>query len=104
MYYPNVRLRQPVLRLLQRAVLSTAGVLNVAEPRQCLHIVSVLPVTFNPLFSFCDAEKPKYFDTSDLKLAEASAVSETLPLGSPLVASNTLTRLLDRYKGAECKG
>lgn len=101
MYYLNVRSRRPVFKrgLLRGGVLSTAGVLNVAERRRRLHIVSVLSVTFNP-FSFRGAEKPKCLDTSDLKPAEASAASQTLPL----VASNALTRLLDRYKGAERKG
>lgn len=51
-------------------------------------------------FSFLDIGKPKCFRTSDLKLAGASAVSQALRLGcpSPPAASNTFTRLLDRWK------
>lgn len=61
-----------------------------------LDIVVCLSATFSP-FSLLDTGKPKCFHTSDLKYNGASAVSQTLSLGSPLSleASATLALLLD---------
>lgn len=55
-----------------------------------------LSAAFSP-FSLLDTEKPKCLHTSDLKRDGASAVSQTLSLGSPLPleASATLALLLN---------
>lgn len=72
--------------------------------RQCLNIVSCLSVTF--YFSFLETGKQKYFNTADLKLAGASATSQTLSPGSPspLPPPVTFAQLLDLYKRVKRKG
>lgn len=51
-------------------IICTTGLLNKAQHRQRLHIVSGLSVTFSPS-RFLKQEKPKYFHKADLKLAVA---------------------------------
>lgn len=59
-------------------------------------------VTLSPS-SFLDTLEPKCVHTSDLKLATASAISQTLSLGSPSTfpASSTSALPLRLYKRAK---
>lgn len=72
----------------------------------CRCVLDIVRRCLNIVFPFLDTMKSKCFRTSDVKLAEASAVSQTLSRRSPspLAAAATFTRLSDLYKRVECSG